>query len=207
MYLRKLKLAMFVVAILALASVASAENIDPNEDDLQYAYGENVGWLNFEPNLPNPKVGATVTSDKLTGLIWAENIGWINLSPTVYGGVSNDGTGNLSGYAWAENVGWLNFNPVVPGDSTNYGVTIDTDGNFDGWAWSENVGWINFGLNDYYIVACKVKFEDLANFIDDWLDSGPVPGNLDSTGNVDFDDYSIFASYWLDYCPDDWLLK
>ena len=198
---------MVAMAVLALAPVAPAENIDPNEDDLQYAYGENVGWLNFEPNLPNPKVGTTVTSDKLTGLIWAENIGWINLSPTMYGGVSNDGAGNLSGYAWAENVGWLNFNPVVPGDSTRYGVTIDTDGNFDGWAWGENIGWINFGLNDYYVVACKVKFEDLANFVDNWLDSGPVPGDLNSTGNVDFDDYSIFASYWLDYCPDDWLLK
>ena len=28
-----------------------AENIDPNEDGSQYAYGENVGWLNFEPDL------------------------------------------------------------------------------------------------------------------------------------------------------------
>ena len=56
-------------------------------------------------------------------------------------------------------------------------------------------------------MACKVKFEDLANFVDDWLSSGGIPGNLDSTGNVDFEDYTIFASYWLDYCPDDWPLK
>ena len=28
-----------------------AENIDPYEDGSQYAHGENVGWLNFEPNL------------------------------------------------------------------------------------------------------------------------------------------------------------
>ena len=51
MYARKLALTiMLVMAILLLASVASAENIDPNEDGSQYAYGENVGWLNFEPN-------------------------------------------------------------------------------------------------------------------------------------------------------------
>ena len=28
-----------------------AENIDPYENGSQYASGENVGWLNFEPNL------------------------------------------------------------------------------------------------------------------------------------------------------------
>jgi len=71
----------------------------------------------------------------------------------------------------------------------------------------ENIGWINFGLADYYVVTCKVTFEDLANFVDDWLDSGSIPGNLNSAGDVDFKDYSIFASYWLDYCPDGWPLK
>ena len=65
-------------------------------------------------------------------------MGWINLSPTNYGGVTNDGSGNLGGYAWGENVGWINFNP------TGGGVTIDNEGNFDGWAWGENIGWIHF---------------------------------------------------------------
>ena len=39
------------VLLLGTVSVGFAENIDPYEDDSQYAYGENVGWLNFEPNL------------------------------------------------------------------------------------------------------------------------------------------------------------
>ncbi len=43
--------------------------------------------------------------------------------------------------------------------------------------------------------------------IDDWLNTGSIPGNLDLTGTVDFEDYSIFASYWLDYCPNNWPLK
>ena len=79
---------------------------------------------------------------------------------------------------------------------------------FPAMLWSENIGWINFGLvnlADYYVVACKVTFEDLANFVEDWLGTGP--GNLDGIGDVDFNDYSIFASYWLDYCPDNWPLK
>ena len=201
----------FLVGFLIFCCVnLYAENIDPNEDGSQYAYGENVGWLNFEPS-QGP--GVTVSDEKLTGFIWAENIGWINLDPNDSDpntGVSNDGAGNLSGLAWGENVGWLNFDPNVPGDPTHYGVTIDSDGNFDGWAWGENIGWINFHSADLYgygVLACKVNFIDLGNFVDDWLDSGPVPGNFDLTGDVNFEDYSIFASYWLDYCPDSWPLK
>jgi hypothetical protein len=207
MYSRKLTLAIFTVAILALTLAASAENIDPNNDDSQYAYGENVGWLNFEPN-QGP--GVTVSKTEVTGYVWAENIGWISLSPRSYGGVVNDGAGNLSGYAWGENVGWLNFDPNVPDDPNHYGVTIDIYGNFSGWAWGENIGWVNFNSADLYgynVKVCKVTFEDLANFINDWLQSGTeLPGDLSGNDEVDFVDYSIFADYWLDYCPDDWLL-
>ncbi len=201
----------FLVGFLICCSVnLYAENIDPYEDGSQYAYGENVGWLNFEPNVVDPNVGATVTSEKLTGFIWAENIGWINLWPENYGGVFNDGQGNLSGYAWGENVGWLNFDPNVPGDANDYGVTIDADGNFDGRAWGENIGWIHFQSVSpvaYKVKVCVANMEDLANFVDDWLESGTgLPGDLSGNDEVDFLDYSIFASYWLDYCPDDWPL-
>ncbi len=191
-----------------------AENIDPNEDGSQYAYGENVGWVNFEPNVAGPNVGVTVSDEKLTGFIWAENIGWINLDPNdddPNTGVSNDGAGNLSGFAWGENVGWINFDPNVPSDANDYGVTIDFDGNFDGYAWGENIGWINFNsadLFDYGVLACKVNFTDLGNFVDDWLKSAPsLPGDLDDTNDVDFLDYGMFAELWLTYCPDDWPLK
>jgi hypothetical protein len=115
--------------------VASAENIDPDNDGSQYAWGENVGWINFEPSQGE---GVTVTDSAVTGKAWGENIGWINLSPAT-GGVVNDGAGNLSGYAWGENVGWINFGP------TNAGVKIDpATGAFSGKAWEENIGWINF---------------------------------------------------------------
>ena len=191
-----------------------AENIDPNEDGSQYAYGENVGWLNFEPNVAAPNAGATVSDQNLTGFIWAENIGWINLDPNdddPNTGVSNDGSGQLSGFAWGENVGWLNFDPNVPGDPNHYGVTIDIDGNFDGLAWGENIGWLNFNSADLYgfgVQACKVNFIDLANFVDDWLQSGiGLPGDLSGNEEVDFVDYGMFAELWLTFCPDDWPLK
>ena len=99
-------------------------------------------------------------------------------------GIIQAQTGNIDPtdkWAWGTNVGWVNFDPNVPGDTNDYGVKIDSEGNFFGWAWGENVGWINFGLTDYYVIACKVRFEDLANFAEDWLDSGSVPGNLNGT--------------------------
>lgn len=110
--------------------------IDPENNDSQYAWGENVGWINFAPS---QCPGVNVTDAGLFGYAWGENIGWINLSPAT-GGVVNDGAGNLSGYAWGENVGWINFAP------TGGGVTINpTTEVFSGYAWGENIGWINFG--------------------------------------------------------------
>ncbi len=124
-----------VLCMLILCSVGYAGNIDPGDDGSQYAWGENVGWINFEPSQGE---GVTVTDSSVTGKAWGENIGWINLSHAS-GGVVNDGDGNLSGYAWGENVGWINFGP------TNAGVRIDpATGVFSGKAWGENIGWINF---------------------------------------------------------------
>ena len=203
-------LSILAICLLVCCGDLCAENIDPYEDGSQNAYGENVGWLNFEPNVPADPCdyGVTVVNTGLTGFIWAENIGWINLSPSTYGGVISDGYGNLSGYAWSENVGWINFNPVVPGDPTDYGVKIDSDGNFDGWAWGENIGWIHFDSSKAYNVqVCVVTLEDLANFVSWWLDDMDPPANLNGQDDVDFSDFSIFASYWLDYCPDNWPLK
>lgn len=214
----KKRIAMFELAaiFIFILNYAYAENIDPNEDGSQYAYGENVGWLNFEPGQGD---GVQVSQTQLIGYVWAENIGWISLScentgscGTVNYGVTNDGAGNLSGYAWSENAGWISFScdNTASCGTVDYGVTIDFEGNFDGYAWGENIGWLNFNSADlfgYGVLACKVNYIDLGNFVDDWLASGAVPGNLNNEGEVDFKDYSILADYWLDYCPDAWPLK
>ena len=208
---RVLSVSACTAILILFASLTSAENIDPNDDGSQYAYGENVGWLNFEPN-HGP--GVTVSDTNLTGYVWAENIGWINLDPNdsdPNSGVKNNDQGQLSGYAWSENTGWINFKPQVSGDPNHYGVAIDHDGNFHGWAWGENIGWINFNsalLFDQGVRVCKVAFDDLANFVNYWLDNGTNPADLDGEADdVDFEDYGIFSGYWRDYCPDGWLLK
>jgi len=206
----------FLAILTFCAPFVCAENIDPYDDGSQYAYGENIGWLNFEPN-EGP--GVTVSDANLTGYVWAENIGWINLDPTDTDpntGVSNDGTGLLSGLAWGENVGWINFNPKVAGDANHYGVTIDHDGNFDGWAWGENIGWIHFRssvpvaykVQTSWITSCVVDFDDLGRFCDLWLRTGlQLKADFDGSNDVDFMDYCTIAELWLKLCPVGWPLK
>ncbi|MHC4618135.1 MAG: dockerin type I domain-containing protein [Planctomycetota bacterium] len=196
----KLQIVAFLTLLASWTALASAENIDPNDDDSQYAYGENVGWLNFEPNLAGPNVGATVTDYNLTGFIWAENIGWINLSPAAYGGVLNDGAGNLSGCAWAENVGWINFDPNVAADPNHYGVTIDGDGNFDGWAWGENIGWIH--LRSAAPVAYGVTTSWTSGYPACWGYLTQCHGDADNTGDVKGSDFLALKNSWYKVYPD-----
>lgn len=133
-------------------SQAGAENIDPDDDDSQYAYGENVGWLNGEPAVGgNP--GVAVGDFRVTGWMYGENAGWVSLScentsscEAVDYRIFNDGLGTLTGHAWSENLGWIRFDPV------GGGVTIDaTTGDFSGRAWGENVGWISFA-SSYHVM-------------------------------------------------------
>jgi len=202
----------FLAVLTFWTTLVYAENIDPNDDGSQYAYGENVGWLNFEPN-HGP--GVMVSDMNLTGYVWAENVGWINLD-TNFGGVTNDGTGLLSGYAWGENVGWINFNPKVRGDPNHYGITIDHDGNFNGWAWGENIGWIHlassvpvaYKVQTAWITSCVVDFDDLGRFCDLWLQTGlQLKADFDGSNGVDFEDYCTVAELWLRLCPAGWPLK
>jgi len=202
---RIISIATATVVLAVALSHAPAENIDPGDDGSQYAYAENVGWLNFQPDIGD---GVHVSETQLTGHVWAENIGWVNLDPC-YGGVTNDGAGNLSGYAWAENVGWISFSCENTDTcaAVDYGVTIDSDGNFDGWAWAENIGWVRFDADKAYNVkVCVVGMADLIALTADWLDESDPTVNLDRVGSVDLEDFAILASYWLSYCPDPWPL-
>jgi hypothetical protein len=140
----KLFLTIFILGFMFWSgNTALAENIDPADDGHQYSWGENAGWLNFEPVSHSV---VSVGDNNITGYVWSENIGWINLSPAT-AGVTND-NGILSGYAWSENVGWISFSceNTSSCSTVNYGVLIDSSANFGGYAWSENIGWINFAM-------------------------------------------------------------
>ena len=142
--------------VLALAGWAG--NIDTIK---KWAWGTNVGWVNFAPVVGvDGSHGATVQADHLEGYAWGESIGWIrlgthtgggaysysNTSATNYGVNRNQASGVLSGYAWGSNVGWIKFNPA------NGGVTIAAAGSFDGYAWGESIGWIRFKGDGYNVL-------------------------------------------------------
>jgi len=141
-----------VAFVLTAMGSLYAENVDPLNDGSQYAWGENIGWLNAEPGGDGGN-GITVTDGGLSGWMWGENSGWISLSCVNTGscgsvpyGVTND-AGTLAGFAWAENAGWISFSCANTAScgTASYGVTIDqASGVFSGEAWGESVGWVRF---------------------------------------------------------------
>ncbi len=60
---------------------ASGADFGVNNDGLGnlrgYAWGANIGWLNFE-NLGAPRID--LTSGRFSGYVWSANCGWISLS-------------------------------------------------------------------------------------------------------------------------------
>lgn len=144
-----LLLALGVFAGLSSFTSAVAENIDPANDGSQYAWAENVGWMNAEPANCSG-CGVQVEDFELMGWLWAENAGWISLScenttscGAVNYGVTNDGHGNLDGVGWAENIGWINFAPATSGA----GIDPNT-GEFSGYLWAENAGWVSLSCTN-----------------------------------------------------------
>jgi len=161
-----------VIAAVAAAAAAFAENVDPGSVGSQYAWGENVGWINAEPAVSGGPLaqGVTVSGAGVIGYMYGENIGWINMNCANNGtcgstgnyGVTNDGLGNLGGYAWGENVGWISFscnnNPGTCATAGAYGVHINLlTGEWTGDAWGENIGWINF---DHSQTGSRVTTDD-----------------------------------------------
>lgn len=197
LYKKLFKIVLLLILLFYPMFVFAQENIDPYNDDSQYAFGENVGWLNAEPS-GDGGPGLEVTDSKVTGYIWAENIGWVNLScenrsscDTVNYGVTNDNTGNLSGYGWGENVGWISFS-CLNTDSchiVDYGVIIDPlTGEFNGQAWGENVGWVTFRSESpvaYGVTTSWPGCEDLSTFAAAY---GSVSGDTNYNASCDHND-------------------
>ena len=127
-------LAVAVFLCAAPARVFASSTNGTIDSAYRYAWSENAGWIDFGSAAGSVRV----TDTALTGSAYGENIGWITFNPPTYGGVANDGAGNLSGYAWSENAGWIDFSKV----------TIGSDGVFAGSAYSSNIGWITFGTSN-----------------------------------------------------------
>jgi hypothetical protein len=140
----QIKKLLFLIATIAISLPFSASALEvsgPISSTYKYAWGENIGWLNFAAAYGN----IIVSDSKLVGYIWSDEYGWINLAPTNSGqGVANNCSGQLSGYAWGERIGWINFS----------GAVIDSSGKFTGQAGesSSTAGRINFDC-----IGCEVR--------------------------------------------------
>ncbi|MEE4638552.1 MAG: hypothetical protein V2J42_07430 [Wenzhouxiangella sp.] len=146
---------LMVVLVISLiaGSAFAAENVDPDNDGSQYAFGANLGWLNAEP-LGDDGPGMMLQLSTIYGWLWSANSGWISLSCQNTGscdmvdyGVTHDSSGNLSGYAWSPNIGWISFS-CANTDTCNdiaYGVQVDlSTGDVTGASYAANAGWLTF---------------------------------------------------------------
>jgi hypothetical protein len=102
-----------------VSSLFASETVGTIDSTYKYAWGENLGWLNFGCAGCN----VVITDTAISGNAWSRQYGWINLNPT-NSGVANTENGVLSGYAWGSNIGWINFT----------GVTLNSSGEFLGYA-------------------------------------------------------------------------
>ena len=65
----KIKFLCLFFPLIFIAGPSIAANIDPDLVDQRFAFGENIGWVNFDP-AEGP--GVTVTDSAVTGFAWAE---------------------------------------------------------------------------------------------------------------------------------------
>ncbi len=124
--------------LLGLPAVAFASQTDGTVSaTTKYAWGENMGWINFAPQNGDTYTGIHITDTAVTGYAWSAAVGWINFSPTNSGqGVTNTSDGHLGGYAWIATKGWLSMS----------GVSINSSGKITGIAGTEGstVGRVSF---------------------------------------------------------------
>src|SRR5438445_9515799 len=96
-----------VLMLLCVVGSANATTINPTN---KYAYGANIGWIDWRGDTNN---GAVIGEYVCSGFIYSANVGWINLgsgSPAngiQYQnnsgsdfGVNTDPLGSLRGYAY-----------------------------------------------------------------------------------------------------------
>lgn len=183
-----------IAALMAVTAAASAQsNIDPAN---AFAWGENIGWTNWQHDTPESGDGVVVQQTFLSGFAWGENVGWMNLgdgSPgdgSAYANVNGDDFGvnldpvtrELSGLAWGENIGWINFSGGALADPANP-ARLDPDGcRLRGYAWGENIGWINLDDGEKFIAL-----------VPDFCQQD-VRGDANCDGFVNFNDIDCFVA-------------
>jgi hypothetical protein len=155
-----------VIGLLLMASgplalqAHAASTISTNSS---FAYGANIGWMDWRGDETNGCVGCTngvvIGEFVVKGFIYSANVGWINLGNGLPAngiqyqnnsandfGVNNLGTGEIRGFGYGANIGWIVFTngsatgPLLSTEIPRYDLTT---GRFSGYAYGANCGWIN----------------------------------------------------------------
>jgi hypothetical protein len=145
----------FILPLFTLALVTHAQAASTIDAANRYAYGANIGWVDWVGDTAN---GAVIGEYVCSGSIYSANVGWIslgtgspangiryqNLSAADFG-VNHDGFGNLRGYAYGANIGWINF-------ETNGAPKVNLkNGALSGSIYSANCGWISLSNSFAYV--------------------------------------------------------
>lgn len=200
------------------AGTALAQDIDPNN---KFAWGENVGFLNFaDAGNPPGSQGVFAQPTFLEGFVWGENIGWINLGDgngpyanttgLNFGVNRNPANGNLTGFAWSENTGWINFSGGALATPANPARIDPATNRFRGYAWGENIGWINLDDPAVFVrLVCPadinadglLNFFDLTTYIALFNASDPDADLAAPFGSLNFFDLTAYIALFNAGCP------
>lgn len=167
---------LFVYFFLNIISVSASETNGTIVSGSQYAWGENMGWINFAPETNSEYSGLHISDTAITGYAWSAVLGWINFSPTNSDqGVLNTKEGHLSGSAWVAGLGWLSMD----------GVTINSSGKFTGTGGTEGsaVGRVSFDCDHCNVITdwrplSNRQTPPLTNNL-----SGSLSNNVNTSGN------------------------
>jgi hypothetical protein len=185
---------------------SAASTIDPAN---HYAYGANLGWLDWRGDTNN---GAVIGQYVCSGYIYSANVGWINLgsgSPANQiqyqnnsgsdFGVNSDGLGNLRGYAYGANIGWINF------ENTGAPKVDLASGNLSGYVWSANCGWISLSNTVAHVQTDTIAAGalDVNGLPIAWELQNFGTTGVDPNGDPDHDGMSNLQEYLAGTNPND----
>jgi hypothetical protein len=198
-----------ITALVLLLSLHSARTATTIDSVNKYAYGANLGWLDWRGDTNN---GAVIGEYVCSGYLYAANVGWINLgsgAPTngIYYqnlsgndfGVNQDGLGDLRGYAYGANIGWINFENIGAPS-----VDLQT-GKLSGYVWSANCGWISLSNAVAYVQTDTIQQGALApnGLPSAWLLQNFGTTNVDANADPDHDGVSNLQEYLAGTNPND----
>jgi hypothetical protein len=157
-----------------------------------YAWGENIGWINFGDGTPT------------------NGVNYANANGTD-AGVNILGTSELGGLAWGENVGWINFGPfaTLPAAPSGHAWT-SVPAVSAAMPGGENIGWINLDDSSKFVgfaVACYpdcdasgiLNIDDFICFQTFYAIGDPY-ADCDASGNLNIDDFICFQTFYAIGC-------